>query len=122
MDHARILLLGRNNSGQYPFDAIHKRQHKSAISTVTISYPVTYIALVDIYEPASCMIFRMALPIWAGDFTTVTPAPSSDEILSCAVPFPPEMMAPAWPILLPGGAVSPALIRKVFLSHTCWIQ
>jgi len=54
------------------------------------------------------MIFFMAVPIWAGDFTTVTPAASKALILSVAVPFPPEMIAPAWPILLPGGAVKPA--------------
>ena len=28
---------------------------------------------------------------------------------SCAVPLPPEMMAPAWPMRLPGGAVTPAM-------------
>ena len=54
------------------------------------------------------MIFFMAVPICAGDLTTVTPADSRALILSVAVPLPPEMMAPAWPIRLPGGAVRPA--------------
>ena len=31
------------------------------------------------------------------------------SILSSALPTPPEMIAPAWPILLPGGAVTPAI-------------
>ena len=34
---------------------------------------------------------------------------SRAAILVCAVPLPPEMMAPAWPILRPGGAVTPAM-------------
>jgi hypothetical protein len=54
------------------------------------------------------MIFFSAAPICAGDLTTATPAASSAEILSVAVPLPPEMIAPAWPIRRPGGAVSPA--------------
>uniref|UniRef100_A0A8D8WCB1 Uncharacterized protein n=1 Tax=Cacopsylla melanoneura TaxID=428564 RepID=A0A8D8WCB1_9HEMI len=39
----------------------------------------------------------------------MTPAFSNALILSCAPPFPPEMMAPACPIRLPGGAVIPAM-------------
>ena len=34
---------------------------------------------------------------------------SSASILAAAVPLPPETMAPAWPIFLPGGAVTPAM-------------
>ena len=49
----------------------------------------------------------MTTPIWAGDLDTVTPAASKALILSVAVPLPPDMIAPAWPILLPGGAVRP---------------
>ena len=44
----------------------------------------------------------------AGDSTTRIPASERAFIFSAAVPFPPEMMAPAWPILRPGGAVWPA--------------
>ena len=40
---------------------------------------------------------------------TAIPAPCSAAILSAAVPFPPEMMAPAWPMRRPGGAVRPAM-------------
>src|ERR1700753_3395112 len=36
------------------------------------------------------------------------PAASMAAILSSALPLPPEMMAPAWPIRRPGGAVWPA--------------
>ena len=50
-----------------------------------------------------------ALPRSAGLLTTVTPAASSAAIFSAAVPLPPEMIAPAWPIRRPGGAVCPAM-------------
>ena len=39
----------------------------------------------------------------------VTPALFSAAIFDSAVPSPPLMMAPAWPILRPGGAVRPAM-------------
>lgn len=35
----------------------------------------------------------MALPIFAGDSTTVTPASLNVWILPCAVPFPPDTIA-----------------------------
>lgn len=34
---------------------------------------------------------------------------SNALILSWAPPFPPDIIAPAWPIRRPGGAVSPAM-------------
>src|SRR4029450_4302471 len=37
------------------------------------------------------------------------PHDSMTESFSCAVPLPPEMIAPAWPMRLPGGAVCPAM-------------
>ena len=51
----------------------------------------------------------IAFPIWAGDKVTSTPASLSACIFSVAPPFPPAMIAPACPILLPGGAVRPAI-------------
>src|SRR5688572_4452719 len=51
----------------------------------------------------------MALPRSAGLFTVRTPARSSALNLSAAVPLPPETIAPAWPMRLPGGAVTPAM-------------
>jgi hypothetical protein len=48
-----------------------------------------------------------AMSVGVGAMTT--PAASSAAILSAAVPWPPLMMAPAWPIRLPGGAVVPAM-------------
>src|SRR5206468_5011868 len=39
---------------------------------------------------------------------TRTPRDSSASIFACAPPLEPDTMAPAWPIVLPGGAVTPA--------------
>ena len=40
---------------------------------------------------------------------TWTPLASKAFFLASAVPEEPEMIAPAWPIVLPGGAVKPAM-------------
>ncbi len=58
------------------------------------------------YQPVTSL---SALPMSARLFTVLTPASSSAANLSSAVPLPPEIMAPAWPIRLPGGAVTPAI-------------
>src|SRR5690606_11159932 len=50
-----------------------------------------------------------ALPTSAGLLTVRTPARSSASYLSAAVPLPPATMAPAWPMRLPGGSVTPAM-------------
>jgi hypothetical protein len=55
------------------------------------------------------MRFANAAPSSAGERTVVTRAASSAANLSAAVPLPPEMTAPAWPMRLPGGAVTPAM-------------
>merc|ERR1719491_2338441 len=57
----------------------------------------------------AAMTFTIVDPSSAGDLATCTPAASSAWILSSAPPFPPEMMAPAWPMRRPGGAVIPAM-------------
>src|SRR5690625_7579771 len=49
------------------------------------------------------------IPISAGLSATVTPASRSAFFLSSAPPCPPEIIAPACPIRLPGGAVLPAI-------------
>src|SRR5499426_3624612 len=51
----------------------------------------------------------MVAPMSAGLFTSVAPASSSAFIFSAAVPLPPAMIAPAWPIRRPGGAVWPQM-------------
>ncbi len=52
---------------------------------------------------------EMAGPISAGERTVTTPAASKASNLASAVPLPREMMAPAWPMRFPGGAVTPAI-------------
>src|SRR5262249_48828802 len=49
------------------------------------------------------------LPKRAGDGETLMPAASMAAILLSASPLPPEMLAPAWPMRRPGGAVRPAM-------------
>jgi len=48
-------------------------------------------------------------PHSVGFCATCAPAAVRASIFACAVPDDPEMMAPAWPILRPGGAVTPAM-------------
>src|SRR5213078_1501914 len=50
----------------------------------------------------------IAAPSSAGLGASVTPARRKASIFSAAVPFPPAMIAPAWPMRLPLGAVWPA--------------
>ena len=53
--------------------------------------------------------FAIVSPIVAGLSATVIPAAFSAAIFDSAVPSPPLMIAPAWPMRLPGGAVRPAM-------------
>src|SRR5246500_4060525 len=48
-------------------------------------------------------------PSRAGDGETVIPADSIAAVFDPASPLPPEMIAPAWPMRRPGGAVTPAM-------------
>ena len=61
----------------------------------------------------------IASPILDGLFTTLIPLASRQAILDLASPFPPEIMAPACPILLPGGAVCPAI--KLTIGRFLWL-
>ena len=46
---------------------------------------------------------------WVGLRPTRTPLASSASALAAAVPWEPDTIAPAWPIVFPGGAVKPAM-------------
>ncbi|MCU1355167.1 MAG: hypothetical protein JWM89_585 [Acidimicrobiales bacterium] len=54
-------------------------------------------------------ISTISSPASVGLLPTLTPASVRASILAAAVPLPPDTMAPAWPIFLPGGAVTPAM-------------
>ncbi len=58
------------------------------------------------YQPVTSF---SPLPMSAKLRTVLTPASSRAANFSLAVPLPPEIIAPAWPIRLPGGAVTPAI-------------
>src|SRR5262249_33131651 len=57
------------------------------------------------FRRTACML----APSSAGLGASVTPACRKAAIFSAAVPLPPAMMAPAWPMRLPLGAVWPAM-------------
>src|SRR5690606_18559561 len=88
------------------------------------SHALTHVALVFLAGYAvAAMASVMALPRSAGLSATVMPAARRAFILSSAVPLPPLMMAPAWPMRLPGGAVRPAMNAATGLcmfSATHW--
>src|SRR4029079_19058865 len=51
---------------------------------------------------------RMRSAVSLGVLPTLTPAASRASFFACAVPDEPDTIAPAWPIVLPSGAVKPA--------------
>ena len=55
------------------------------------------------------MTSRMSRAVSLGVLPTLTPAASRASFLASAVPAEPEMIAPAWPMVLPTGAVKPAM-------------
>ena len=59
-------------------------------------------------ESRLAMISRISAAVSDGVLPTLTPAASRASCLACAVPDEPDTMAPAWPIVLPSGAVKPA--------------
>ena len=56
-------------------------------------------------DPAGTVAYGTSVGVWP----TRTPRASSASCLAFAVPDDPETIAPAWPIVLPGGAVKPAM-------------
>src|SRR5262245_59238364 len=63
----------------------------------------------DVLTPRAFMAASIVSPMSAGDSETAIPAAASAAFFSAAVPLPPAMIAPAWPMRLPGGAVAPAM-------------
>ncbi len=62
-------------------------------------------------QPAECQPptrSRMSAAVALGVLPTRTPAASRASALAAAVPDEPDTMAPAWPMVLPSGAVKPA--------------
>ena len=51
---------------------------------------------------------KLSAAVADGVLPTLTPAASKASFLASAVPDEPDTMAPAWPIVLPSGAVNPA--------------
>src|SRR6185437_6276853 len=63
------------------------------------------------------------VPSAAGLGETRIPAERIASIFESAPPLPPEMIAPAWPIRRPGGAVTPAMTPTIgFLVLLCLMK
>src|SRR5450759_5210867 len=83
---------------------------------VTIRHGCCFSAIYDVCKSTKDLRLNQdfststrVFPIRAGDGDTLIPADSIAAILDSASPLPPEMMAPAWPMRRPGGAVRPAI-------------
>ena len=59
-------------------------------------------------QPRFFMTSRIRSAVADGVLPTLTPAASRASFLAAAVPEEPDTMAPAWPMVLPSGAVKPA--------------
>jgi hypothetical protein len=57
---------------------------------------------------SDCRMSRISSAVSDGVLPTLTPTASRASFLAAAVPDEPETMAPAWPMVLPSGAVKPA--------------
>src|SRR5206468_5474983 len=68
---------------------------------------VRFVSLTSYFPPPTTS--AVTAPISAGESTIVAPAALSASFFAAAVPAAPTMIAPAWPILRPGGAVAPAM-------------
>src|SRR5581483_1414666 len=71
------------------------------------------------YLPNASCIVR---PMVAGEDAMRIPAAFIASIFSFAVPLPPEMIAPAWPMRFPGGAVCPAINPATGFFMLAWIH
>ena len=80
--------------------------------------PVTTTVVRGVFE---CTAARVR-PMSAGDSATAIPAARSASFFSAAVPLPPAMIAPAWPMRLPGGAVAPAMNAATGLRTSDWMK
>ncbi len=95
----------QNNTKHDSSDFVIKKQNICSESLPFFHYNAINYAVSETQPVTSCNF----LPISAGDFVTATPAASSAANFSSAVPFPPEIIAPACPMRLPAGAVTPAI-------------
>src|SRR6476659_8075187 len=64
---------------------------------------------VEACRPRSLRTRAMVAPISAGESQITAPASNSAAFFDAAVPVLPAMIAPAWPMRRPGGAVLPAM-------------
>src|SRR5579863_5568223 len=99
-----LLIEPRHAQGQNPETRFF--QHGQNLPSVALRHGIGL-------DDGKCALHHRRLlifsPISAGDEQTVIPASCIALILSFAAPDPPEIIAPAWPMRRPGGAVWPAI-------------
>lgn len=107
----RVFEYRRNTfkSDDYKFTLVARHRHKKATAKVANHVENGHLSVPSGTASFYFIIAFSASPISARLRTVFTPAASSAANFSSAVPLPPAMMAPAWPIRLPFGAVTPAI-------------
>ncbi len=105
---ARGIEPWRRQTGRY--DALHRpgtaRVSRAARHASAGRRGARASARACVRQPASAARARRAVS--DGVLPTFTPAASRASFFAWAVPEEPDTMAPAWPIVLPSGAVKPA--------------
>src|SRR5438477_9264032 len=76
------------------------------------------VGFADYSRPRSRRTRSAVAPISAGASTIVAPASARAVFFATAVPLLPEMIAPAWPMRRPAGAVEPAM--KAMTGFRMW--
>ena len=98
----------------------HSSSSRAAVLVAQSGQPCFRFAGLRTRKPGAVAAYRLGLlelttmsaissPASVGLRPMRTPADSSASIFPFAVPLPPDTIAPAWPILRPGGAVTPAM-------------
>ena len=90
------------------FDSVREAMAETSPNAAMVFVPARF-AADAIYEARAPAASAASRATSVGFVPTRIPWDSRACFLARAVPALPEMMAPAWPIVLPGGAVKPAM-------------
>ena len=100
LDRPRHAAGGRRRPGRLRRRAsTHARRRRASSPPDALDAPVSGRGVIS---------SRIRRAVSDGVLPTLTPTASSASFLAAAVPDEPETIAPAWPIVLPSGAVKPA--------------
>ena len=107
-DHNKVEELALATSDQDCFGYRRSRPHEQRRIPGTWCRGSSFVVDSATSRYRFCRISRISRAVSDGVLPTLTPAASRASFLACAVPEEPETIAPAWPIVLPSGAVKPA--------------